>query len=177
MFFATHSVVARRQGANRLGIDFEEVMSCRRTPAFDQYAAIGVVPAQAQIEHGWQHECHHCSETVDQFTENPHFEGTQTVFCSSWCKRAEVMRQTKEHQLSQAIIEAACIRWPGITPVQTRGCGKYGKSILFNFPGSVSAADWTLGEDTLHVAVADHAAWSAFTGKPIEFAPYERQAR
>jgi hypothetical protein len=166
--FAARSVVARRRGANELDIDFDEVVSCKRSPHFDKYADTGVVPVEVQIANGWQYECFYCSSPVDHFTEAPQYEGTKTVYCCDSCRQAAVMRRVREEQLSQAVIEAACTKWPGIVPLETRGCSVYGKSILFKFPGGQRPADWTLGEDSLHVDVSDHPAWAAFTGKPVE---------
>lgn len=57
--FATNGATARRDGANELNLSFEEVASCRRQPAFDQYAP-GPVPMHATLAAGWWHECGHC---------------------------------------------------------------------------------------------------------------------
>ena len=51
--FAEHNVVARREGANELNIEFGDVESCRRAPQFDQYADAGKVPVQALLDAGW----------------------------------------------------------------------------------------------------------------------------
>jgi hypothetical protein len=64
--FARYSVVARRDGANELNIDFEDVVSCRRVPELDKYAGVkGGVPMKVLVEeHGWSQECGSCYRRV-----------------------------------------------------------------------------------------------------------------
>ena len=56
--FASHAVVARREGANELDADFQDV-SCRRAAIFDDYSP-GPVPNQAMLDAGWFFECSRC---------------------------------------------------------------------------------------------------------------------
>lgn len=64
--FASCNVVARREGANELNIEFSDVESCRRVPALDGYAGQpGGVPMRVLVEdHGWSQECGHCERRV-----------------------------------------------------------------------------------------------------------------
>ena len=64
--FATCNVVARREGANELNIEFSDVESCRRMPALDGYAGQpGGVPMRVLVEdHGWSQECGYCERRV-----------------------------------------------------------------------------------------------------------------
>lgn len=64
--FAEKAVVARREGAQQLDIDFEEVDFCRRMKWADKYAEAGVVPMSAAIEAGWWTECHHCGQRLHE---------------------------------------------------------------------------------------------------------------
>lgn len=64
--FATSGVVARREGANELSIEFADVESCRRVPALDAYAGQrGGVPMRVLVEaHGWGADCGYCERRV-----------------------------------------------------------------------------------------------------------------
>jgi hypothetical protein len=166
--FATRGVVARRNGANKMGIEFDEVETCRRSPEFDQYADTGVVPVKAQIAAGWRIECQHCYQYVGIDTEDAQYESDSIVYCCTACMMHEWTKQVREAHHAQATIDAACERWPGITPLKTTGCMKFGKSVHFKFPGGTQGASWTLGDDFLTLLPDDHAAWAAFVGKPVE---------
>ncbi|WP_152562946.1 MULTISPECIES: hypothetical protein [unclassified Serratia (in: enterobacteria)] len=63
--FAKNNVTARREGAGELGVEFNEIVSCRRVPELDSYAAIGSVPWKVLLtEHGWSQECGYCYRMV-----------------------------------------------------------------------------------------------------------------
>ena len=64
--FAHCNVVARREGANELNIEFSDVESCRRMPALDGYAGQpGGVPMRVLVEeHEWSQECGYCERRV-----------------------------------------------------------------------------------------------------------------
>lgn len=64
--FARSGVVARREGANELNIEFEDVESCCRMPALDEYAETpGGVPMKVLVEEcGWSQECGYCERRV-----------------------------------------------------------------------------------------------------------------
>lgn len=69
--FANYSVAARRQGANELNIEFDDVESCTRVPELDKYAGRkGGVPFRVLVEeHGWSQECGYCERRV--FNDEP----------------------------------------------------------------------------------------------------------
>lgn len=64
--FAASGVVARREGANELNIEFEDVESCTRMPGLDEYAGVkGGVPMKVLVEqYGWSQECGYCESRV-----------------------------------------------------------------------------------------------------------------
>lgn len=78
--FATNSATARREGANEMGVDWEDVDSCNRRPEFDQFAP-GPVPPAALIEAGWWFECSECQTHVTEDTAARVIDG-QHVYCS-----------------------------------------------------------------------------------------------
>lgn len=63
--FAKNHVTARREGANELDVEFSSIVSCRRVPELDSYAATGNVPWKVLLtDHGWSQECGHCNRMV-----------------------------------------------------------------------------------------------------------------
>ncbi|MNG25322.1 hypothetical protein D3C76_1538000 [compost metagenome] len=82
--FACSGVVARREGANELNIEFSDVESCRRLPALDGYAGRpGGVPWRVLVEeHGWSQECGHCQGRV--YSDEPERVWVaDQVYCSA----------------------------------------------------------------------------------------------
>lgn len=96
--FATSNAAARRNGANELGIEWESVESCRRSPGFDSFAP-GPVPPSELLRAGWWQECLHCRQRIDfgieenDFGEPLEFDpvdhGTH-VFCRPACRDAHL---------------------------------------------------------------------------------------
>jgi hypothetical protein len=78
--FATNGATARRQGANELNMDFDEVDSCKREPDFDQFAP-GPVPLSATLSNGWWHSCTSCSCTFD-LEGRPNFSKAPRKTCT-----------------------------------------------------------------------------------------------
>ena len=86
--FATCGVVARREGANELNIEFQDVESCRRIPDLDNYSAQGSVPWKVLVEdHGWIMECAGCYKRVASDTEGSIWADENTVYCRKECVR------------------------------------------------------------------------------------------
>lgn len=85
--FARSGVAARREGANELNIDFEEVESCRRMPELDGYAGKpGGVPMRLLVErHGWSQECGHCERRVYSDQEARVWLSGDQVCCTPEC--------------------------------------------------------------------------------------------
>lgn len=81
--FAHSGVVARREGANELNIEFEDVESCRRAPGLDRYAAAGHVPWRVLVEeHGWRQCCGYCERPVDSDDDGRVWVGDDQVYCT-----------------------------------------------------------------------------------------------
>lgn len=82
--FASSNVVARREGANELNIEFSDVESCRRLPELDGYAGRpGGVPWRLLVEeHDWSQECGHCQRRV--YSDQPaRVWVADQVYCSA----------------------------------------------------------------------------------------------
>lgn len=82
--FASCNVVARREGANELNIEFSDVESCRRVPSLDDYAGQpGGVPMRVLVEdHGWSQECGYCERRV-YHDHAPRVWVADQVFCDA----------------------------------------------------------------------------------------------
>lgn len=90
--FARYSVVARRQGANELNIEFDDVESCTRTPSLDEYAGRpGGVPMRVLVEkHGWSQECGHCERRVYSDEPGRVWVNDDQVCCDAECEARRI---------------------------------------------------------------------------------------
>lgn len=167
--FAKHNVVARREGALEINCEFDGV-TCKRYPAFDQYAEQGDVPAEVLVEHGWFFECMRCSQQVcsnpvdenyDDIELHPIYEGHR-VWCSQDCKDKFAAERAAEKQREADVAAAAIKEWPGITVRHTNGYEQPSR-VWFEFPGGQDQVWWRQGEKTVWVSVRDKEAWLAFT--------------
>ena len=170
--FATNSATARREGGSELNLSFEEVESCRREPAFDQYAP-GPVPLHATLAAGWRHECDHCGVRFDKDERGygddddreDAFEPVQDAQHNNYCSPACMMEQWAERRdkaaREYAAIEAALVRWPTATGVSA---GRYGKGwphrdtemhAQMTLPGVRYPVRWVVGATTVSVAQCD----------------------
>lgn len=166
--FARHNVVARREGAIELDCEFEDV-TCRRYPAFDQYAEQGGVPDSVLVDHGWWFECMQCSQKIcsepydedgNEIELTPIYE-PHRIYCSAKCKQAFEAERQAERDRAEQVASAALKMWPGIT-VRHKNGYEQPPRVWFDFPGGQDQADWRLGEDTLRVSARDKAAWESF---------------
>jgi hypothetical protein len=165
--FADHSVVARREGANELGTDFEAV-ECRRAPEFDAYAP-GPVPDPVLVEHGWWFECMQCSQRI--CNEPTDEDGapielspiylTNWIFCTPACHEAFQAERAAEKARADAAGAAALANWPGITVRFTNGHETPAR-VDFAFPGGLGSVTWRVGEQTVLVPQRDVDAWNKF---------------
>lgn len=131
--FARLGANARRIGAGKLGISFEDVSSCRRVKEFDQYAP-GPVPMSAYLKAGWWWQCMHCHMRFTE--EGRHIERTKPTdaayqpfmpvedpaggaYCCSACMMAEYAELRGEQAKIYAAIEAATQKWPMAYGVHT----------------------------------------------------------
>lgn len=88
--FARSGVAARREGANELNIEFEDVESCRRMRGLDKYAGRpGGAPMFVLVEqYGWSQECGYCESRVYADADcNPCrvWVSTEQVCCTAEC--------------------------------------------------------------------------------------------
>lgn len=80
--FAHHSIVARREGANELNLDFDQIESCRRAPELDQYAGQGFVSLRVLVEqHGWRTLCCYCEGRIYSDEEGAAWIGAERAYC------------------------------------------------------------------------------------------------
>ena len=192
--FATRNVVARREGAAELNIEFEEVESCTRAPWADQYAP-GPVPVQAMIEAGWWYECEcGCGRRIDngEGQNNIDADGDDGelnpmdpvyfdhgVYWNQKCIDAEIeyRRQQEESKArDQAEVEAEVLaKFPFATDIKAGRCygsvdGKtYDHNTLvasFAFPGGQFHAHWTIGAKTIGIQGCDRDVWLALHPEP-----------
>lgn len=86
--FAKNHVTARREGAGELGVEFNEIISCRRAPELDSYATTGSVPWKVLlIEHGWSQECGYCCRMVYADSEGFVFDDEKgQAYCTIECQ-------------------------------------------------------------------------------------------
>lgn len=162
--FARHGIVARREGANELNIEFDEVESCRRVPGLDSYAEREHVPPKVLIEDmGWYFECTDCGQHITEDTEHAVYEGDM-VFCSSWhwlTFKETLARRRYVKRQAEALTR---VKWPaidGVVSVHGVRSELAGTSVGFTFGGK-SAAHWIVGEATVNIIPSDMEAWNDF---------------
>lgn len=168
--FSTNGATARRKGADKLGLSFEEVESCCREPSFDQYAP-GPVPLKATLAHGWWHTCCGCEVTFDKDGRSdgdderedefdPVSDAKGQHFCSPTCMMMEwaTLRESKARE--HAVIEACATRWPEATSIyacRSRRAGHVEFSWLasFSLPGLKYNVEQLLGDTFAYVSPYD----------------------
>jgi hypothetical protein len=88
--FHHHGLAARREGANELDLDFEDV-ECSRKPYFDEYAEQGFVPREVLLDNGWWFECNNCSKHITEYNVYKH----NIYYCSFKCWMKDKIRELK----------------------------------------------------------------------------------
>ena len=164
--FATNGATARRQGATELNMEFDEVESCKREPAFDQYAP-GPVPLHATLANGWWHSCNSCSCTFDQEGRreydvdedrddefNPVTDAKGHHHCSPTCMMHGWAERRKREAQQAAAIEVVFTTWPDANNIVTyRGGRTHDKMrAVFRLPGVPDPIDWAPGDQVALVA-------------------------
>jgi len=112
IYFAHHSIVAAKAGANEYGDGELSYVTCRRAPWADEYAGRSI-PAKVAIDHGWNFECHGCGLTIDADLEGEHrlpvhgVIGTMqgNVYCCARCKWKYLKREARRKLEAAAAIE------------------------------------------------------------------------
>lgn len=174
--YATNSATARREGANELNIEWEDVDTCRRAPEFDQFAP-GPVPKMAMLASGWWFTCYHCdrkiSEDMAEELEDAGLDSAQFgavedatgIYCSSACQMARFHERRDAIDAIDALIELVEARFAG---AHVTSCHVYGTRLApsetghgmrcfaeFTFPGGTYPARWVFGESVAHVSRCD----------------------
>lgn len=171
--FARHNVVARREGALELGIEFDEVESCTRAPAFDQYNP-GPVPLHATLAAGWWHGCCGCgiSFDADGYRDGwglksdlacaPIADGADYCYCSPACMMQTWARRREEDARIAAAIEACAMTWPGASKIHAWEHRSGQIRTGFNVPGVPNSVTWDPGAEVVLVCTGDIRAWFAY---------------
>jgi hypothetical protein len=169
--FATNSATARREGANGIGCDWEDIESCRRMPVLDQYAP-GPVPALAMIDAGWNFECHNCGEMVDSDNSEAVCTG-RIVYCCEQCSQIDWAKRRANKNAQVALIELFASKFPECTIKRVHVYGQKLEarkpregmlsSVSFDFPGGKYGATFEYGSELCWVAQGDLDAWNQFT--------------
>ncbi len=134
--FNNNETNARSNGAFEIGSEYEYV-TCIRKKEFDQYSEAGFVPVEILIKkHGWWWGCFHCSNHVNEETENPVYI-PQGVYCSPECQQEranEIEKINSEYEQFQICILQNytwldIVKFSGGFPIKT-------PSVYFTFPGA-----------------------------------------
>lgn len=182
--FATNNATARREGANELDLEWEDIESCNRRPEFDCYAP-GPVPPLVLIEHGWWFECHHCGRKIDEYMADeidadgfdsadftPVASGHE-VFCCAACQAQRHAEQRGNKAAKVALIELFDAKFPNCTikdvhvygdKLEPPDKGGMRCTVSFLFPGAKYGATYEYGAKDLYVAQGDLPAFYAWQG-------------
>ncbi len=164
--FSHTSVVARRNGANALNIEFEEVQSCLRSPDFDKFHWVGKVPAKELLYAGWWWSCHCCGGhvTVD---ENPDYyiSHKDEIYCDFACYDRETKKQIKDKIIELRGVRKTKKKFPFAQEIRTcTKClqgGEVAASAYFRYSDkAVSSADWEMDSDVVSVSKCDLDIWT-----------------
>jgi len=191
IYYAEHSIVALRHGANEHGDGDISYFKATRAPWADEYAP-GPCPQLVMIDHGWWMECHGCGVRIDsdliEYSDTPDIPDRELkpveighgLWCSAECRERDLKdRQERKdaEDKAKAAIEAMLLeKLPGVTVAGGHHAyvnkvdGVYVPEqvhIAFEFPGSKIGPGHfghnKIGEEP-HVTVCqgDLAAWEAW---------------
>ncbi|MGL4457274.1 MAG: hypothetical protein ACRCUB_02595 [Plesiomonas shigelloides] len=173
--FATNSATARREGANQIDCEWEDIESCRRAPWADAYVQDRCVPPLVMIEHGWWFECSHCGTKVssdssdydDDGNEIPHSPVAEghAVYCTQKCLDAEHKEREERKQWHDEAVNATLERFPGVNVQWVSSCAP--ASVAFTFPGGKRGVSWEVGASTVQLQQDDLEAWEAFKSAAV----------
>jgi hypothetical protein len=158
--YATSSAAARRLGANEIGIDFEDVESCRRAAYLDQYVGTaGPAPKMLIEEHGWRFECGNCFDSVDQDIEERVYDTHDWPYCCAKCLAADQKKKADSIAAKAALRAAATDRWPGATICWLN---EHKGTVFLRIEGAKAGALWDKQDDALFCQPNDEGAWKAY---------------
>lgn len=179
--FAASNVVARREGASELGIEFNEVDYCSRSREFDAYAP-GPVPPLVAIAHGWWFECRRCGCLINEGSEDTPIPAREGLYCSATCEAKDYADERTKAAAVADLVEVFHSRFAGAAIVHayvTDGAlvpsSQFKPNYLrepysmvtFKFPGGADCARWVFGDEDVTVNPGDIAAWCAWRDKPV----------
>jgi hypothetical protein len=168
--FAHYNIVARREGACELGVPLKWV-TCKRLHWADDYARQAYIPPQAYIDNGWRYSCRNCASMIsdeladehengDQVPHEPVYEG-ENVYCCPACKHGWEQERANEARRKQEVIDVTLAKFPGVNIVSVSD-HETQRWVRFMFPGSIGAASWSIGNETVSVDQRDVEAWHAW---------------
>jgi hypothetical protein len=148
--FNNHGLAARREGANAINREFDEV-ECDRAKQYDQYAELGYVPQKVRLADGWWFECLYCNSRVAEDLENEDDElidieqvievGRDMVYCNAKCQEAHTAQKAEINQRHQKYMEKLRTLYPDLTFYEKEGyfyLNKYPSytcELFVDFPG------------------------------------------
>lgn len=188
--FADRNVVARREGANELDVEFQDV-TCVRQPGYDEYAP-GPVPLSVLVNNGWWQECFGCGLRLECGLGHTH-DGDEIevdmvdhgswLYCTPACRDRDLEKRDLEKRIEAATVQYLEVellrRLPGAEILDDagqftthvyvdRGEARQGR-ISFTFPGSKHKASGFQfndgGEPDFYVPLGDHDAFQAWAKK------------
>ena len=86
VIFANKNVVARREGANELNVEFADV-SCHRLPWADKYGSVDEIPTTEFLEHGHYAVCPYCEKYISEDDKYITDKANNALFCSESCEK------------------------------------------------------------------------------------------
>ena len=171
--FAKSGIVARREGAEELNLEFQDISYCRRAPSLDRFSP-GPVPLRYKIESlGWWAECWHSYERIDSDTPNPLYIGTERVFRNPYAWLADVEERVGKRLHQEEGAKLCREKFPFSSFVRRCQVGQdYTDTIEFRFPNCRGMhARWVVGADRFTVSQVDEATINAlqiFGGDPFD---------
>ncbi|WP_145557627.1 hypothetical protein [Yersinia aldovae] len=167
--FAISNIVARREGANELDVDFSDIQSCVLAPSLDHYAKVGGgVPIKVLVEeHYWTQDCGFCCHRVaGDIPERVWNEDSTQIFCSIECQarsedldRALLKQREDNEQQKLSAIAAAKVMFEGGDNFSAYILANRKVQVTFRYPGCKWNVSWFLGDDSVSVSPDDVQVW------------------
>lgn len=171
--FATNGATARREGANELGLTFEEVAFCRRVPWADQYAGQPFIPAKAYHDAGWWLSCDNCLTMIYDDEEDADgkplemvYDG-QHVYCNQGCQDARINAMDESNERGDQFMRRVRELYPDLRFTSFRCGWPYVRMTAeFTFPGCLYGGSLVdregTGELEAWICGADADAWRVY---------------
>ncbi|EOX2600978.1 hypothetical protein ACPENL_003236 [Yersinia enterocolitica] len=169
--FAKSGIVARRNGASELDLEFSEIVSCRLIPALDKYVNVkGGVPWKILVEeHDWSQECGYCNYRVSRDDIDRVWNEDDQIYCSIQCqaRREDVDRKRKKEaeeadRQKLSAIAAAKAKFTGAYDFSSNLLVTKNINVTFRFPDCKWCAHWFPHDDSVTVSPDDLKAWEEY---------------